>query len=107
MVCLHPTSLNTLDQGRIQDLWKGGGGAAATASAAGAKVFGGSRLKTLFGISKGGVRAPCAPPPLNPLVWIFIHFLHCADFLDPSSMRKKWSHIGSFGLPPSYIVLVL
>ena len=29
------------------------GGAAATASAAGAKVFGGSRLKTLFGISKG------------------------------------------------------
>ena len=49
-------------QGRIQDLWKGGG-AAATASAAGAKVFGGSRLKTLFGISKGGARAPCAPPP--------------------------------------------
>ena len=39
-----------------------GGGAAATASASGAKVFGGSRLKTLFGISKGG-RAPCAPPP--------------------------------------------
>ena len=39
-----------------------GGGAAATASAAGAKVFGGSRLKTLFGISKGG-RAPPAPPP--------------------------------------------
>ena len=38
------------------------GGAAATASAAGTKVFGGSRLKTLFGISKGGVRAPCAPP---------------------------------------------
>ena len=39
------------------------GGAAATASAAGAKVFGGSRLKTLFGISKGG-RAPlCRPPP--------------------------------------------
>ena len=32
------------------------------------KVFGGSRLKTLFGISKGG-RAPCAPPP-NPLVII-------------------------------------
>ena len=28
----------------------GGGGAGATASAAGAKVFGGSRLKTLFGI---------------------------------------------------------
>ena len=45
---------------------RGGGGAAATASAAGAKVFGGSRLKTLFGISKrggGGLR-----PPLNPLV---------------------------------------
>ena len=40
----------------------GKGGAAATASAAGAKVFGGSRLKTLFRISKGG-RAPCAPPP--------------------------------------------
>ena len=40
---------------------EGGGGAAATASAAGAKVFGGSRLKTLFGISKGG-----RPPP-NPL----------------------------------------
>ena len=44
-------------QGRIQDLWKGGG-AAATASAAGAKVFGGSRLKTLFGISKGGGAPP-------------------------------------------------
>ena len=43
------------------------GGAAATASAAGAKVFGGSHLKTLFGISKGGARAPCTPP-LNPLV---------------------------------------
>ena len=43
------------------------GGAAATASATGAKVFGGSHLKTLFGISKGGARAPC-PPPLNPLV---------------------------------------
>ena len=56
-------------QGRIQDLWKGGGGAAATTSAVGAKVFGGSRLKTLFGISKGGARAPCAPP-LNPLVLI-------------------------------------
>ena len=45
---------------------KGGGGAQglrATASAAGAKVFGGSRLKTLFGISKGGGHAPCAPPP--------------------------------------------
>ena len=40
----------------------GGGGAAATASATGAKVFGGSRLKTLFGISKGG-GAPPAPPP--------------------------------------------
>ena len=46
------------NQGRIQDLWKGGGGTAATASATGAKVFGGSRLKTLFGISKGGARAP-------------------------------------------------
>ena len=46
-----------------------GGGAAATASAAGAKVFGGSRLKTLFGISKGVARAP-APPPPNPLVYI-------------------------------------
>ena len=49
----------------------GGGGAVATASAAGAKVFGGSRLKTLFGISKrgGGARAPCGPPPPpNPLV---------------------------------------
>ena len=44
----------------------GGGGAAATASATGAKGFGGSRLKTLFGISKGG-RTPPAPP-LNPLV---------------------------------------
>ena len=42
---------------------RGGGGAAATASAAGAKVFGGSHLKTLFGISKGGGGAPCAPPP--------------------------------------------
>ena len=78
------------------------GGAAATASAAGAKpCYRGSggmppgklkknknkmlhsggivassfrnrtmhaRLKTLFGMSKGGTRAPCAPPPLNPLV---------------------------------------
>ena len=42
---------------------KGGGGAAATASAAGAKVFGESRLKTLFGISKGGRAPPAAPPP--------------------------------------------
>ena len=42
-------------QGRIQDLWKGGGAQRR------------SRLKTLFGISKGG-RAPPAPPPLNPLV---------------------------------------
>ena len=49
------------------------GGAAATVSAAGAKDFGGSRLKTLFGISKGG-RAPCAPPPpLNPLVYNMGH----------------------------------
>ena len=70
-----------LYQGRIQDLWKGGGGAQRR-----------SRLKTLFGISKGGGgrtgrapslalledplwnfkggggRAPCAPP-LNPLVF--------------------------------------
>ena len=51
-------------QGRVQDLWKGGG-AAATASAVGAKVFGGSRLKALFGISKGGggVARPLRPPP--------------------------------------------
>ena len=42
---------------------RGGGGAAATASTAGAKVFGGSRLKTLFGISKGGRRALRPPPP--------------------------------------------
>ena len=46
------------------------GGAAATASAAGAKDFGGSRLKTLFGISKGG-GAPC-PPPLNPPVVVVV-----------------------------------
>ena len=46
------------------------GGAAATASAAGAKVFGGSRLKTdpLWNFNRGGGCAPCAPPPLNPLV---------------------------------------
>ena len=50
-------------QGRIQDLWKGGGGAAATVSAAGANDFGGSRLKTLFGISKGGRAPPAGPPP--------------------------------------------
>ena len=50
-------------------------GAVATTSAAGAKVFGGSRLKTLFGISKGG-RAPPAPPPLNPLVRIMIFAVH-------------------------------
>ena len=48
--------LPAMPPGRVQDLWKGGGGggAAATASATGAKVFGGSRLKTLFGISIGG-----------------------------------------------------
>ena len=56
--------------GRIQDLWKGGGGAAATASAAGAKVFGGSRLKTLFGISKGVARAPAPPPPESASVYM-------------------------------------
>ena len=38
-----------------------GGGAAATASAAGAKVFGGSRLKTLFGILKGGAAGGARP----------------------------------------------
>ena len=43
---------------------KGGGGAAATASAAGAKVFGGSRLKTLFGISKGGAPPASASDPV-------------------------------------------
>ena len=42
-------------------MWnRGGGGAAATA---GTKIFGGSRLKTLYGISKGGGGAPCTPPP--------------------------------------------
>ena len=48
-----------------------GGGVAATASAAGAKVFGGSRLKTLFGISKGGGggRAPPAAPPESASVY--------------------------------------
>ena len=50
---------------------EGGGGLRATASAAGAKVFGGSRLKTLFGISKGGGARPVRPP-LNPLVAILI-----------------------------------
>ena len=39
------------------------GGAAVTASATGAKVFGGSRLKTFFGFSKGGGHTPPAPPP--------------------------------------------
>ena len=53
-----PTRPSGADAGFVE----GGGGAAATASATGAKVFGGSRLKTLFGISKGGGRAPCAPP---------------------------------------------
>ena len=52
----------SLSSGADPGFVEGGGGAAATASAAGAKVFGGSRLKTLFGISKGG-RAPPAPPP--------------------------------------------
>ena len=47
------------------------GGAAATASAAGTKIFGGSRLKTLYGISKGGGGAPCPPPP-NPLVTMYV-----------------------------------
>ena len=42
---------------------RGGGGAAATASAAGEKVFGASRLKTLFGMSKGGRAPPARPPP--------------------------------------------
>ena len=50
------------DPGFVERAGGGGGGAAATASAAGAKVFGGSRLKTLFGISKGGAR-PLRPPP--------------------------------------------
>ena len=54
-----------------------GGGAAATASATGATVFGGSRLKTLFGISKGGERAPPAPPPPNPLVTSMRKVSHC------------------------------
>ena len=48
------------------------GGAAATASAAGTKVFGGSRLKTLFGISKGGAH-------LNPLV-IAHNKLNCMNY---------------------------
>ena len=58
MVRVYPTVL----RGGSRICGKGGGGAATTASAAGAKVFGGSRLKTLFGISKEG-RAPLAPPP--------------------------------------------
>ena len=43
-------------QGRIQDLWKGGGGAAATL------------FEDPLWNFKRGARAPCAPPPLNPLV---------------------------------------
>ena len=69
LLCIHQVPKATIagaDPGFVER-----GGAAATASAAGAKVFGGSRLKTLFGISKGGGggRAPPAPPPLNPLVY--------------------------------------
>ena len=70
--CLQLNNIQyTYTRGGSRICEKGGGGAAATASAAGAKVFGGSRLKTLFGISKGG-RAPPAPPPLNPLVYTYI-----------------------------------
>ena len=50
-------------QGRIQELWKGGGGAAATASAAGAKVLEGPVWRPSLEFQKGGARAPCAPPP--------------------------------------------
>ena len=66
---------NSYTQGRIQDLWKGGGGAAAVPfedplwnfKRGGGGPQGGVRplwpsLKTLFGISKGG-GAPPAPPP--------------------------------------------
>ena len=55
------TIIEELSRGGSRICGRGGGGAVATASATGAKVFGGSRLKTLFGISKGG-RAPAAPP---------------------------------------------
>ena len=83
-------SIVITSQGLIQDLWKGGGGAAATASAGGAKVFGGSRLKTLFGISKGG-RAPPAPP-LNPLVLPFqISAIHRTIFLPTLILTRIYS----------------
>ena len=62
----------TLLRGGSRIWGRGGGGAAATASAAGAKVFGGSRLKTLFGISKGG-GAPPAPPESTSVAGSFIH----------------------------------
>ena len=67
------------EQGRIQDLWKGGGGAA------GAKVFGGSCLKTFFGISKGGGARPlpCAPPPESAsgkCVHIYLYALYIVGY---------------------------
>ena len=51
----HGTN-ETFHQGRIQDLWKGGGAQRR------------SRLKTLFGISKGGAQGACAlfGPPWRP-----------------------------------------
>ena len=45
------------EQGRIQELWKGGGGGAAAVP-----------FEDPLWNFKRGARAPCAPPPLNPLV---------------------------------------
>ena len=67
------------EQGRIQDLWKGGGG-----GAAGAKVFGGSCLKTFFGISKGGGARPLPPPPpesaSGKCVHIYLYALYIVGY---------------------------
>ena len=73
-------------------------GAAATASTAGAKVFGGSRLKTLFGISKGG---GARPPPESASEPGVLHLtvnlcptggigLHCVSHLQNAIYLKSF-----------------
>ena len=69
---------------------KGGGGGAATAT----KVFGGSRLKTLFGISKGGARPTRAPESASALPT-------CTPVCPPSEYYTHYSVcIGGPGIFP-------
>ena len=81
---------------------EGGGGAAVTASATCAKVFGGSRLKTLFGISKGGGGArPLRAPSLNPLVAIKIQGVlidpHCAKVQGHAELEIEKPRVKTLG----------